>query len=99
MLVIIVLICNLIIVIINLYVAWKIYKIKIGLSKTVDILLDLETKFTILLKTSPLLILKTALEINKLNNQYQLLKKRQQRFKQIFIILRFSYQIFKQKFT
>lgn len=99
MLVIIVIICNLIIVMINLYVAWKIYKIKIRLSKTADIFIDLEAKLTLLLKTSPLFILKTALEINKLNNQYQLVRKRQQRLKQILVILRFSYQIWKEKFT
>lgn len=99
MLVIIIVICNLIIVIINLYVAWKIYRIKIWLSKTADIFVYLEKNLALILKESSLLILETALEINKVNNQYQLLKKRQQKLKQIFLIARFSYQVWQQKFS
>jgi hypothetical protein len=99
MLVIIVIICNLFIVIINLYVAWKICRIKIWLSKTADVFVDLEENLALILKESSLLILETALEINKVNNQYQLLKKRQQKVQQILLIARFSYQVWKQKFS
>lgn len=99
MLIVIVIICNFIIVFINLYVAWKICQIKKWLSKTADILINLEASLTLICKEYSLSILETALEINKVNNQYQLLKKRQQKLKQILVIVRFSYRVWQQKFS
>ena len=99
MLVIIVIVCNLIIFIFNLYLISKIHKLKKILSKTADIFSYLEENLNLLCKEYSLLILKMALQINEINTKYKLLKKRNQQLQQIFIMLRLGYQLSKQKFT
>ena len=85
MLVIIIIVCNLIIVIFNLYLVWKIYRIKIFLAKTADILGNLPQNLALIGKESSLLSFKTALEIKQINNKYKLLKKRHEQIKQMFV--------------
>lgn len=99
MLVIIVIVCNLIIFIFNLYLIWKIHKLKKFLSKIADTFIYLEENCNLLFKEYSLLILKKALEINNINSKYKLLKKRNQQLKQLFILFRLGYQIYQQKFT
>lgn len=99
MLVIIVIICNLIIVILNLWIIWKLSQVKSFLSKTADIFINLEANFNLILNESSLLILQTALEINTFNNKYRLLKKRNQQIKQVLLFLRLGYRIYSQNFN
>ena len=99
MLVIIVIVCNLIIFILNLYLIWKIHKFKKFLSKIADTFIYLEENCNLLFKEYLLLLLKSALELNNINRKYKLLKKRNQQLKQLFIIFRLGYQIYQQKFT
>jgi hypothetical protein len=91
--------CNFIIVIVNLCLIIKIYKIKKNLANIADIFIDLETNVNLFLKEYSLVILKTALEFNSFNNKYKLLKKRNQQLKQLLVILSLSYRILRQKFT
>ena len=97
--VVIVVTCNLIITIFNLYLTWKICQIRRCLSCSADILVDLEENLANLFRESPSLILEVSLEIYGLRNNYKTWKKYSDRIKQILIILRLIYRLYQQKLT
>lgn len=98
MLITIVIFCNIVIFSFNLYIIWKISKIKKTLARIADIFTYLEENFNLLFQEYSLSILQTALEIKNLNHKYKSFHKLNQQCQQILIIVRLGYQIYRQKF-
>jgi hypothetical protein len=97
MLVGIVVVCNLIITIFNLYLVWKIWQIRRCLSCSADILVDLEENLTLILPESPSLILELSREINRLNDQYKRIESKGKKLNFFLSILSLIYRIYQQK--
>lgn len=94
MLVVIVIVCNFVIVLFNLYLIHKIYKIKVLLSKISYVLTNLEVNCEVSLKELSLATLETGLKFNNLTQQYKLIKKYNQQLQKIVLILRLTYNLF-----
>ncbi len=97
MLVVIVVTCNLIITILNLYLTWKIWQIRKCLSCYADILVDLEENLAIIFRESPASILEVSLEIYRLKNNYETWEKYSNMIKKSLFIFDLIYRVYKKK--
>lgn len=94
-----VIIFNLILCGLNFYILWKLIEFKKYLFNINTILIKLNYNLFIILKEIPLTILLTALEIEKVKNNYSLWQIKIRNTQKIIIITKFIYQIFQQKFV
>ena len=90
-----VLISNLSIVAIDLFIIWKIWKMKLIFSRTREILSKLDSQTQTIFYVTRELILQVEKDSNNLKCTYQKLEIQRQRLKKIFRILKLGYQVWK----
>lgn len=88
---------NLVIVIINIYLLWKLIKFKNYLSNCNKILSKINYNLPLILKEIPLIILLTGLEIQQFKNNYINLKTKIKNIQKVIIITKIIYQIVRPK--
>jgi len=84
---------NLSITLLNIYIAIRIWQLRIIVARIASILVSYESYFSVLLQNAPLVIYQGQLSVVQARQQYQLLQLQAAKIKQIFWLLNQSYQI------
>ena len=84
---------NLLITLINIYLAVKMLQLRKILIKTTNILLRCERKIHILLSSTPQIILQSRNNLNSLQQRYYLLQVQIQKIRKVISILSLIYRI------
>ncbi|MGK7952877.1 MAG: hypothetical protein AB4368_29830 [Xenococcaceae cyanobacterium] len=88
-----VIVINLLITLINIYLAVKLLQLRRLLRKTTNILLHCEQKIQILLSSTPEIILQGQRNLDHLQQRYQLLQMQLQKIRKILAILSLIYRV------
>jgi hypothetical protein len=90
---------NLVIVVINFYLIWKLTQLRNYLLNFNETLLELNDNLLLILKEIPLVILLTGLEIKKFRSDYVNLKTKIKNIQKIIVITKLIYKIVRPKLT
>ena len=86
---------NLSITLLNIYIAIRIWQLRIIVARIAIILINYESYFSILLQAAPHVIDRGQHNIAQVRQQYQLLQLRTAKIKQLLWLLNQSYQIWR----
>lgn len=87
-----IIIINCSLALLNCYLIWKIYRIKVFLFHFNELMYKLNNNLVLSLKENHLLILTTALEVRKFNQNYQKLKNKQKTIQKIILFINLIYR-------
>jgi len=86
---------NLSITLLNIYIAIRIWQLRIIIARITTILINYESYFNVLLEAAPLYLARGQHNISQVRQQYQLLQLRTMKIRQLFWLLNQSYQIWR----
>ncbi|MEL6930598.1 MAG: hypothetical protein AAFO95_18480 [Cyanobacteria bacterium J06600_6] len=86
---------NLSITLLNVYIAIRIWQLRIIIARIATILVSYENYFRVLLQAAPLVIYQGQQNVVLARQQYQLLQLQTAKIKQLFWLLNQSYQIWR----
>jgi len=86
---------NLSITLLNVYIAIRIWQLRIIVARIADILVSYEGYFSVLLETAPLVIYQGQQNVVRIRQQYQLLQLQTTKIRQLFWLLDRSYRIWR----
>jgi hypothetical protein len=86
---------NLSITLLNIYIAIRIWQLRIIIARITSILINYEGYFNILLPAAPQAICRGQDNISQIRQQYQLLQLQTAQLRQLFWLLNQSYQIWR----
>ncbi|MBW4536106.1 MAG: hypothetical protein KME09_19400 [Pleurocapsa minor HA4230-MV1] len=86
---------NLSITLLNIYIAIRIWQLRLIITRITSILINYESYFSILLPVAPQVIYQGQDNIAQIRQQYQLLQLQTAQIRQLFWLLNQSYQIWR----
>ena len=86
---------NLSITLLNIYIAFRIWQLRLLIARITAILLNYERYFSVLLKTAPEVISQGRNNIYHVRQRYQLLQLRATQIKQLIWLINQSFQIWR----
>ncbi|MEY2857308.1 MAG: hypothetical protein RLZZ74_1620 [Cyanobacteriota bacterium] len=86
---------NLLITLLNIYIAIRIWQLRMIIVRIANILLSYEGYFSILLQAAPQVIYQGQDNVSQIRQQYQLWQLQTVQFRQLFWLLNQSYQIYR----
>lgn len=86
---------NLSITLLNIYIAIRVWQLRIIIARITRILINYESYFNVLLPAAPQVIYQGQNNISQVRQQYQLLQLQTTKLRQLFWLLNQSYQIWR----
>lgn len=86
---------NLSITLLNIYIAIRIWQLRIIIARITTILINYERYFNLLLQVAPRMIYQGQQNISQARQQYQLLQLQAAKIRQLFWVINQSYQIWR----
>ena len=86
---------NLSITLLNIYIAIRIWQLRIIIARITTILINYESYFNVLLQATPQIMCQGQQNIFRVRQQYQLLQLQTVKIRQLFWLLNQSYQIWR----
>ena len=86
---------NLSITLLNIYIAIRIWQLRIIIAKIATIIVSYESYFSVVLQTAPQVIYQGQQNVVRVRQQYQLLQLQTTKVRQVFWLLNQSYQIWR----
>lgn len=86
---------NLSITLLNIYIAIRIWQLRLLIARITAILINYESYFNVVLKVAPKVIYQGQNNISQVRKRYQLLQLQATKVKQLIWLLNWSYQIWR----